>query len=137
MTSKQLHHGAYTVGWIAPLYCELLATRALLDEEHEDLPCPQDPNTYILGRMETHNIAIVFPGEGVTGIAPTTEMVTHMVRTFPHIRFGLLVGTGGGAPVSPDLENPYTDVRLGDVVVGIPGGGHGLSPIQTPGWAIY
>ncbi|KAL4864489.1 nucleoside phosphorylase domain-containing protein [Aspergillus spectabilis] len=125
MISKQLHHGAYAVGWITYLYCELLAARALLDEEHEGLPCPQDPNTYILGRMGSHNVAIVFPGEGISGIAPTTEMVTHMVRTFPHIRFGLLVGTGGGAPGPPDLENPYNDIRLGDVVVGTPGEGHG------------
>jgi nucleoside phosphorylase len=36
-----------------------------------------------------------------------------MVRTFPNIRFGLMVGIGGGAP-SEDH-----DIRLGDIVVGI------------------
>ncbi|KAL5339788.1 nucleoside phosphorylase domain-containing protein [Aspergillus crustosus] len=75
--------------------------------------------------MGSHNIVIVFPGEGVSGIAPTTHMITHMVRTFTNIRYALLVGVGGSAPRSPDLENPYNDLRLGDVVVGTPGEMHG------------
>ncbi len=39
--------------------------------------------------------------------------VTQMVRTFPSIKIGLMVGTGGGIPPK---------VRLGDVVVGTPVG---------------
>jgi hypothetical protein len=40
--------------------------------------------------------------------------------TFPNLRFGLLVGIGGGVPVNTDNGM----IWLGDVVVGKPAGGH-------------
>lgn len=39
-----------------------------------------------------------------------------MLRSFPQIRFGLMVGIGGGEP------SMNADIRLGDVVVGVPDG---------------
>lgn len=39
-----------------------------------------------------------------------------MIRTFPNIRIGLMVGIGGGAP------SPKHDIRLGDFIVSIPVG---------------
>ncbi|UKZ46067.1 hypothetical protein TrVGV298_000264 [Trichoderma virens] len=42
-----------------------------------------------------------------------------MMRSFPNIRFGLMVGIGGGAPAKPS-NNPRDDIRLGDVVVSCP-----------------
>ncbi|WZH50419.1 hypothetical protein QYS62_011663 [Fusarium acuminatum] len=39
-----------------------------------------------------------------------------MVRSFPSLRFALMVGIGGGAPT------PEGDIRLGDVVVSVPKG---------------
>src|SRR5271155_5783334 len=39
-----------------------------------------------------------------------------MLRSFPSIRFGLMVGIGGGAP------SPKNDIRLGDVVISSPVG---------------
>jgi hypothetical protein len=44
----------------------------------------------------------------------------HMLSSFPSIRFGLMVGIGGGAPKLPDR-----DIRLGDVVVSMPTGTYG------------
>ncbi|KAF7624101.1 hypothetical protein AFLA_007816 [Aspergillus flavus NRRL3357] len=43
----------------------------------------------------------------------------------PNIRFGLLVGVGGGAPRTADAENTWNGIRLGDVVVSNPKGSHG------------
>ncbi|KAL7953740.1 nucleoside phosphorylase domain-containing protein [Trichoderma compactum] len=114
------------VGWAAVLRSELNASRALLDEEHEPLqPADNDDNIYLLGRMGEHNVVITFPGSGTYGTNAAAQMVTNMLRTFPSIRFGLLVGIGGGAPRPPDLEDASKDIRLGDVVVGSPKGNHG------------
>ncbi|KAK4082847.1 uncharacterized protein Triagg1_1737 [Trichoderma aggressivum f. europaeum] len=124
--SIKLNHGAYAVGWAAVLRSELNASRALLDEEHEPLqPADNDDNIYLLGRMGEHNVVITFPGSGTYGTNAAAQMVTNMLRTFPNIRFGLLVGIGGGVPRPPDLEDASKDIRLGDVVVGNPKGNHG------------
>ncbi|KAE8155270.1 nucleoside phosphorylase domain-containing protein [Aspergillus avenaceus] len=122
--SRKLNYEAYTVGWISTLPCELNAARALLDEEHERLPSPpKDDNVYLLGRMEEHNVAIVILGP--CGPCSASQAVTNLVRTFPSIRFGLLVGVGGGAPKPPHSSNPRMDIRLGDVVVSEPEDGQG------------
>ncbi|KAB2576106.1 hypothetical protein DBV05_g5268 [Lasiodiplodia theobromae] len=42
-----------------------------------------------------------------------------LLRSFPEIRFGLLVGIGGAIP------HDGTDIRLGDIVVGQPSGSEG------------
>ncbi|KAF3915692.1 hypothetical protein AA313_de0208284 [Arthrobotrys entomopaga] len=114
-------HEDYTVGWATVLDTELNASRLLLDEEHEPLPLKEDDdNIYILGRIGAHNVVISFAG---TNTAKYT--VSNMLRTFPNIRFGLLVGVGGGAPAPPNLDDPSQDIRLGDVVVGKSEGDHG------------
>jgi hypothetical protein len=46
-----------------------------------------------------------------------------MLRSFSQIRFGLMVGTGGGAP------SEKQDIRLGDVVVS--------SPVKSTGGVIH
>ena len=42
-----------------------------------------------------------------------------MVHSFPNVRIGLMVGIGGGAP------SKKHDIRLGDIVVGVPRDGEG------------
>ncbi|KAL6695143.1 ankyrin repeat protein [Trichoderma pleuroticola] len=114
---KQLSHDAYTVGWICVLQCELNAAKALLDEQHEQLPsAAKDDNSYLLGRMAGHNVVIAFTGLGTYGTNAAAQTAVHMVRTFPNIRFGLLAGVGSGAPNRPDQDDPFNDLRLGDVV---------------------
>ncbi|KAL7959162.1 hypothetical protein V8C34DRAFT_281061 [Trichoderma compactum] len=94
---KQLSHDAYTVGWICVLHCELNAAKALLDEQHEQLSsATKDDNSYLLGRMAGHNVVIAFTGLGTYGANAAAQTAVHMIRTFPNIRFGLLVGVGGG-----------------------------------------
>ena len=131
MDPRKLTHDAYTVGWVCVLLSELNASRALLDEEHERLqPGEKDDNSYLLGRVGNHNVVIAFPGLGVYGTNAASQTVTNMVRTFRNIRFGLMVGVGGGAPRPPHPEDTLQDIRLGDVVVSDPKGKHGTYLIQ-------
>ncbi|KAB8261294.1 ankyrin repeat-containing domain protein [Aspergillus pseudonomiae] len=118
-----LTRDAYTVGWLCVLDSEQNAARALLDELHVCPPTPRDENAYMVGRMAKHNVVIARPvGQGKANAA---DVVVNMTRTFPQIRFGLLVGVGGGATDSPDPYVGKRDIRLGDVVVSKPHGKHG------------
>lgn len=120
VTSTPLAHDAYTIGWICALPKELTAARAMLDETHPDLPQPPaDPNTYCLGCIGEHNVVIVSLPKGEIGNNCSASVATRLLATFRQIRFGLMVGIGGGVPSE---EN---DIRLGDVVVSSPMGTHG------------
>ncbi|KAB8226001.1 ankyrin repeat-containing domain protein [Aspergillus novoparasiticus] len=121
--SIRLTRDAYTVGWVCVLDSEQIAARALLDEEHVRPPTPCDENSYIVGRMGKHNVVIARPvGQGKANAA---DAAVNMTRSFPQIRFGLMVGVGGGATDSPDPYFGKRDIRLGDVVVSKPHGEHG------------
>ncbi|KAJ5935902.1 hypothetical protein N7454_005200 [Penicillium verhagenii] len=123
MFPRKLTHGDYTVGWVCVLEAEFDAARALLDEEDEPLqPGLNDDNLYLLGRLGKHNVIITCPES--YGTSPAAQTVNNMIRTFPRIRFGLMVGVGGGAPKSPHSKDPKKDIRLGDVVVSEPHGDH-------------
>ncbi|KAL2834083.1 hypothetical protein BJY01DRAFT_239253 [Aspergillus pseudoustus] len=94
-------HNDYSVGIVCALPKEQTAAIALLDERHDDLPNPpHDDNAYTLGSMSYHNV-----------VNSAATVATKMISTFPSIRFGLMVGIGGGAPPR---------VRLGDVVISVP-----------------
>jgi nucleoside phosphorylase len=119
MDGPKLTHDNYTVAWICPLEVEQIAAILMLDEQHPRLPQPQtDHNAYTLGSVKGHNVVIA--GLPSAGNAPAATVVAQMVSTFPKLRFGLLVGIGGGVPVKTD-EGP---VRLGHVVVSKPTGQH-------------
>jgi nucleoside phosphorylase len=49
----------------------------------------------------------------------------HMLSSFPAIKFGLMVGIGGGIPNLDTDGNGEGDIRLGDVVVSQPSGVYG------------
>ncbi|CAG8982862.1 hypothetical protein HYALB_00014092, partial [Hymenoscyphus albidus] len=84
-----------------------------LDEQHQSLPTIRDQNSYTLGCIGEHNIVIaVMPQIGNNKAA---TVATQLLNDFPSIRFGLLVGIGGGIP--GDDED---DIRLGDIVVSKP-----------------
>ncbi|KAH7020559.1 hypothetical protein EDB80DRAFT_677481 [Ilyonectria destructans] len=110
----------YTIGWICALSEELAAARPMLDQEHRSLPEQgrNDDNSYVLGNIEGHNIAMpILPD---CGISAATSALKSMKSTFPNLRFILMVGIGGGIPTKKK------DIRLGDVVVSQPneqGGG--------------
>jgi nucleoside phosphorylase len=108
-------HQDYTVAWICALPLEMTAAAAMLDERHDDLPArPNDSNAYILGRIYGHNVAIACLPSGVYGTTSAAAVATQMQSTFESIRFGLMVGIGGGVP------SGKFDIRLGDVVVSKP-----------------
>ncbi|KAF4960407.1 hypothetical protein FGADI_1054 [Fusarium gaditjirri] len=113
-TTETRNHDEYTVGWVCALSKEQTAATAMLDQRHADLPKPpNDPNTYTLGSIGKHNIVIACLPEGEIGTNVAATTATWMISTFPLIKFGLMVGIGGGIPPK---------VRLGDVVISTPVG---------------
>jgi ankyrin repeat domain-containing protein 50 len=97
----------------------------MLDKKHSNLPQDEkDSNTYTLGQIGPHNIVLACLPSGSTGTNPAATAAANLLRTFPKIRFGLMVGLGGGAPGSPN-DDPDEDLRLGDVVVSNPDATYG------------
>ncbi|KAL2856070.1 hypothetical protein BJX68DRAFT_279544 [Aspergillus pseudodeflectus] len=129
---QALTHGDYTVGWVCALPdTELVAAMAMLDETHPVLPAadPHDSNSYVLGRIGDHNVVVACLPVEITGKVSAATVAKDMVRSFPAVRFGLMVGIGGGAPYygedsedteesDDDLED-IRDIRLGDVVISL------------------
>jgi nucleoside phosphorylase len=113
MARRRFDAAAYTVGWICALPIELAAAQAMLDEEH--LPHDGiDSSQYTLGRIGNHNIVLACLPAGQMGIGPAAFSAGQTMSKFKSIRFGLMVGVGGGAP------SAEADIRLGDVVVSQP-----------------
>ncbi|KAL4933055.1 Pfs domain protein [Aspergillus undulatus] len=107
----------YKVGIVCALHIELMAVRALFDKPHSSVRiATEDPNYYALGRIKEHNIVAVCLPHGVYGTNAATDVASNMRRSFPSLKFCLLVGIGAGVPSSRN------DIRLGDVVVSIPSG---------------
>ncbi|KAE8416162.1 hypothetical protein BDV36DRAFT_297402 [Aspergillus pseudocaelatus] len=99
-------HADFMFAWICALPLELAAASAVLDETYPSLPATAVHNAYVLGKIENHNIVLT--------CSPAGNM-----STFPNLRYGILVGIGGGIP------SKRVDVRLGDVVVSKPTGSSG------------
>jgi nucleoside phosphorylase len=110
--TKSRTHNEYTVGWVCALPKEQTAATAMLDQRYADLPKPpNDNNIYTLGSIGKHNIVIACLPKGKIGTNSAATVAAQMVDTFPSMKFGLMVGIGGGIPPK---------VRLGDVVVSSP-----------------
>ncbi|KAI5460951.1 hypothetical protein BGZ63DRAFT_425413 [Mariannaea sp. PMI_226] len=110
--SSPVSHDQYTIAWICALPIEMAAACAVLDHIHRDLPrSTNDTNTYTLGTVQRHNVVVACLPTAQYGTNNAANVLTHLIRTFPSIRFGLMVGIGGGVPSKVDM-------RLGDVVVG-------------------
>jgi nucleoside phosphorylase len=107
------------VGWVCALPVELAAAKEMLDEAHvayvRDVHVNyKDENIYSLGSIAGHNVVIVCLPSGRIGNNPAAAVAAQMRATFKEIRFGLMVGIGGGVP------SAEKDIRLGDVVVSQP-----------------
>jgi nucleoside phosphorylase len=108
----------YTILWICALPIEYVAARAFLDQE-DPKPGPggisnDDTNAYTLGQIAGHKVVLAVLPKGEIGVGSAASVITHITRSFPKIRIGLLVGVGGGAPTKD------RDIRLGDIVVSSP-----------------
>ncbi|KAJ5672347.1 TPR repeat protein [Penicillium longicatenatum] len=118
--ARRLSRDEYTVGWVCALSDEFTAAQEMLDEEHQDIPPnSNDSNIYTLGSIGTHNVVLACLPAGQMGTNSAVAVAIQMKTTFPAIRFGLMVGIGGGVP------SKGADVRLGDIVVSQPVNGHG------------
>ncbi|OOF93963.1 hypothetical protein ASPCADRAFT_209216 [Aspergillus carbonarius ITEM 5010] len=92
----------------------------MLEEIHPALPrVGSDPNAYNLGRIGRHNIVITCLPTGAMGTNSAATAAANLLRSFPKVRFGLMVGIGGGVPGDPS-DDPDEDIRLGDIVVSKP-----------------
>ncbi|KAL9624318.1 MAG: hypothetical protein Q9160_001565 [Pyrenula sp. 1 TL-2023] len=115
MPLRRLRREDYTVGWVCALPIELAAAQEMLDEEHDQLEySAADENLYSFGSINGHNVVIGCLPAGRIGNNSAAVVATQMRATFRWIRFGLMVGIGGGVPC---LE---ADIRLGDIVVSQP-----------------
>ncbi|KAL4785021.1 hypothetical protein BJX76DRAFT_367184 [Aspergillus varians] len=112
---ENINHADYTFAWICALPLELTAAEAILDEHHTH-PYAASQNDYILGRIADHNVVVGCLPSGMYGTNSAAAAVSRIQSRFPNVRYGLLVGIGGGAP------SKTADIRLGDVVVGKPVG---------------
>ncbi|RAO66282.1 uncharacterized protein BHQ10_002294 [Talaromyces amestolkiae] len=108
----------YTIGWICALQEEYEAGCRMLDVEYDGPETSEinDNNTYVFGCVGGHNVVIGCLPDGRCGTSSAARVARDIVRSFPNLRFALMVGIGGGAPT------PERDIRLGDVVVSVPQG---------------
>ncbi|KAL4995184.1 nucleoside phosphorylase domain-containing protein [Aspergillus recurvatus] len=115
MAPPTLRKEDYHVACIAAIPEEYAAFIQMFDLLHTR---PQgideaDPNKYEFGTIAGHNV--VFCPAGRSGTDNAATAATDLRRSFKEIKFGLVVGIGGGVP------SDICDIRVGDVVVAAPG----------------
>jgi nucleoside phosphorylase len=104
----------YTVGWISALPIELAAATEMLEGKHPSLQddlSSSDSNIYTFGHIRGHNIVMACLPAGQMGANSAATVASQMKSKFTSIKFGLMVGIGGG------VLSSESDIRLGDVVV--------------------
>ncbi|KAF3142747.1 hypothetical protein TWF703_000250 [Orbilia oligospora] len=112
--TKLLSFDDYTIGWICALPIEMAVAIAMLDQIHASNSLhrhPNDHNTYTLGEIGDHNVAIACLPSGGYGVVSAATVASQMSSTFTSISSWLMVGVGGGVP------DKRIDIRLGDIVV--------------------
>lgn len=125
--SAELHKSScptprdYAISWISAIGPKYVTTQEFLDDKHgpPELLSSNDTNHYTLGHIKKHNVVITVLPDGKYRTSSVASVATNMLRNFPNIRIGVLVGIGGGAPT------PKQDIRLGDIVVSTPRDSHG------------
>jgi len=111
----------YTVVWLAPLEIEAQAALHMLDNRHEGRFPMGRGNDYVFqaGDMCGYNIVIAtLPAGQEYGTGSAAALASQVKVFFTSLQFGLLVGVAAGLP---DLsQDPPRDIRLGDILVGLP-----------------
>ncbi|KAF3271891.1 hypothetical protein TWF128_000417 [Orbilia oligospora] len=115
--TTELKASDYSVGWICAIPIELTAVLAILDETYPRLDAADgDTDVYKFGRIGRHNVVISCLPAGRYGVTSASIAAAHLRSKFSKLRFGLMVGVGGGAPSADN------DIRLGDLVISQPKG---------------
>ncbi|KAF2194147.1 purine and uridine phosphorylase [Zopfia rhizophila CBS 207.26] len=113
----------YTVAWLAPLEIEAQAALHMLDNRHKGRFTMGRGDDYVFraGDMCGHNVIIAtLPASQEYGTGSAAALASQVKKFFPSLWFGLLVGVAAGVP---NLSRcPPLDIRLGDVLVGLPTG---------------
>ncbi|KAL2674072.1 hypothetical protein Neosp_012518 [[Neocosmospora] mangrovei] len=120
---NRLDPALYTIAWIAPLEIEAQAALHMLDHRHRGrFPVSRgDDYVFQAGDINGHNIIIAtLPESQEYGTGSAAALASQVKKIFPNLWFGLLVGVAAGLP---NLDkDPPLDIRLGDVLVGLPEG---------------
>ena len=119
MKRRRLQAGDYTVGWICALPIELAVAQEMLDEDDDPPQYSSNCDPYTFGRIGDHNVVLACLPAGQMGTQSAATVAARMTSKFTSIRFGLMVGIGGGVP------SAEADIRLGDVVISQPFLQHG------------
>ncbi|KAF9761382.1 hypothetical protein IL306_003841 [Fusarium sp. DS 682] len=120
---KELSPELYTIAWIAPLEIEAQAALHMLDHRHDGrFPIGRgDDYVFIAGDINGHNIVIAtLPAGQEYGNGSAAALASQIKKFFSNLWFGLLVGVAAGLPNLHKI--PPIDIRLGDVLVGLPDG---------------
>ncbi|EEU36706.1 uncharacterized protein NECHADRAFT_51638 [Fusarium vanettenii 77-13-4] len=142
---NRLDPALYTIAWIAPLEIEARAAFHMLDNEHKgQFPVSRgDDYVFEAGDINGHNIIIAtLPAGQEYGTGSAAALASQVKKFFPNLWIGLLVGVAAGLPNLDKI--PPLDIRLGDVLVGLPEGesagliayelgketAHGFQPLQ-------
>jgi nucleoside phosphorylase len=120
-TISTLRYEDFTIGWICALPLEATAAMFMLDEIYEsEFPRKHGQETaYHAGTANGQNIVIACLPKSEYGIGAAARVVAQLQLSFPNLEYGLMVGIGAGVP------GPGHDIRLGDVIVGVPEGTSG------------
>jgi nucleoside phosphorylase len=113
----------YTVAWLAPLEIEAQAALHMLDERHKGrFPIGRgDDYVFQAGAVCGHNVIVAtLPAGQEYGTGSAAALASQVKKFFPNLWFGLLVGVAAGLPNLS--RRPPLDIRLGDVLVGLPTG---------------
>ena len=105
--------GRYTVGWIYAIATEFVTAQAIFDEAHNraEQVATKDNNSYALGRIGEHNIAIAVLPDSEYSTNSAATVTRDMLHSFFSIRIRLKVEIRGRTP------NDQHDIRLRDDVV--------------------
>ncbi|KAF4964330.1 hypothetical protein FSARC_7736 [Fusarium sarcochroum] len=122
-TVEELDPSLYTIAWIAPLEVEAQAALHMLDHRHDGrFPMTRgDDYVFRAGDINGHNIVVAtLPAGQEYGTGSAAALASQINKFFPNLWFGLLVGVAAGLPNL--TRTPPIDIRLGDVIVGLPEG---------------
>jgi nucleoside phosphorylase len=120
-----LNHDDYAVAWIAVLPIEAEAALGMLDKQHDRQfeSVRGDDFIYVGGEINGHNVVVAtWPAGQNYGVGAAAALVSQLKARFSNLWFALLVGVAAGLPnLSPSDPTRRRDIRLGDVLVCVPG----------------